>query len=178
MQLGSRIRARRRHLSLTLRAVSESSGLSVPYLSQIERQQANPTVTSLAAIARALGVSLTYFVPEDAPHTRVTRQGAGSVLHFQELPYRVESLAGSGSDLGLEPLLICIHPGFTSEANSHLGEEFVHVLHGQLHLTVGGEHFDLGPGDSAHHPSTEAHTWANPGDANTVLLWVGTPRLL
>ncbi|GHF43058.1 transcriptional regulator with XRE-family HTH domain [Deinococcus metalli] len=178
MQLGSRIRARRRHLSLTLKDVSAGSGLSVPYLSQIERHQANPTVTSLASIARALGVTLTYFVPDDTPHTSVTRRGAGNVLHFQELPYRVESLAGQGGDLNLEPLLICIHPGFTSDPNSHLGEEFVHVLQGHLRLTVGSEHHELGPGDSAHHPSTTPHTWANPGDTDTLLLWVGTPRLL
>lgn len=178
MQLGSRIRARRRHLGLTLKAVSERSGLSVPYLSQIERHQATPPVTSVASIARALGVTLTYFVPDDTPHTSVTRRGAGNVLHLQELPYRVESLAGSGEALQLEPLLICIHPGYASEPNSHLGEEFLHVLQGELQLTVGTEQYALGPGDSAHHPSTTAHTWANPGATDTLLLWVGTPRLL
>ena len=178
MQLGSKVRARRRHLSLTLKDISERSGLSVPYLSQIERHQANPSMTSLASIARALGVTLTYFVPEDVPHSSVTRQGCGNVLHLRELPYRVESLAGQGSDLQLEPLLISIHPGFTSDLNSHLGEEFIHVLQGQLRLTLGTEQFELGPGDSAHHPSTTSHTWANPGSSDTLLLWVGTPRLL
>lgn len=177
MQLGSRIRARRRQLGMTLKTVSETSGLSVPYLSQIERHQANPTVTSLASIARALGVNLTFFVPEEQHETVVTRHNAGTFLHLQELPYRVSSLAGRGTDLQLEPLLIHIQPRFESQPNSHLGEEFLHVLQGHLTLTVGSERFELGPGDSAHHPSTTPHTWANPGETQTLLLWIGTPRL-
>lgn len=177
MQVGSRIRARRRQLSLTLKEVSERSALSVPYLSQIERHQANPTVASLAGIARALGVNLSFFVPEERHDTAVTRRGEGADLRLQELPYRVQSLAGRGTDLHLEPLLIQLQPHFSSEPNSHLGEEFLHVLEGQLSLRVGDDCFELSAGDSAHHPSTTPHAWANPGATETRLLWIGTPRL-
>jgi len=175
--LGARIRSRRRQLGLTLKTVGEACGLSVPYLSQVERDQANPTVTSLASIARALGVSLDFFVPAEGPHAVVSRSGEGHDLHLRELPYRVRSLAGSGAGLQLEPLLISVEPQFTSEFTSHLGEEFLHVLSGQLTLKVGDESFLLQSGDSAQHPSTTPHAWGNPGDSVTRLLWVGTPRL-
>ncbi|WP_424952930.1 helix-turn-helix domain-containing protein [Deinococcus sp.] len=177
MLLGTRIRSRRRQLGLTLRTVGESSRLSVPYLSQVERNQANPTVTSLASIARALGVSLNFFVPDDPPHAVVSRSGEGHDLHIRELPYRVRSLAGKGSGLTLEPLLISVEPQFTSDFSTHLGEEFLYVLSGQLHLKVGEESFLLQAGDSAQHPSTTPHAWGNPGESVTQLLWVGTPKL-
>jgi quercetin dioxygenase-like cupin family protein len=177
VELGTRIRSRRRHLGLTLKTVGEHSQLSVPYLSQVERNQANPTVTSLASIARALGVSLSYFVPDEQPHTVVSRSGEGFDLHIRELPYRVRSLAGRGPDLALEPLLISVEPRFQSQPTSHLGEEFLYVLSGQLDLRVGDESFQLLTGDSAQHPSTTPHAWGNPGDNVTQLLWVGTPKL-
>jgi len=175
--LGTRVRSRRRQLGLTLRTVGEISQLSVPYLSQVERNQANPTVTSLASIARALGVSLSFFVPDEESHAVVSRSGEGHDLHIRELPYRVRSLAGRGPDLAIEPLLINIEPQFTSEFTSHLGEEFLYVLSGQLILKVGEDNFLLEAGDSAHHPSTTRHAWGNPGESVTRLLWVGTPKL-
>lgn len=177
MQLGTRIRSRRRQLGLTLKAIGESSRLSVPYLSQVERNQANPTVTALGGIARALGVSLNYFVPDTQPHAVVSRAGEGQDLHIRELPYRVRSLAGNAPGLQLEPLLINVEPRYVSEPTSHLGEEFLYLLSGQLTLRVGDEHFLLGPGDSAQHPSTTPHAWENPGDTAAQLLWVGTPKL-
>ena len=175
MLLGAR--SRRRQLGLTLKTVSESCQLSVPYLSQVERNQANPTVTSLGGIARALGVSLNFFVPDEEPHAVVSRSGEGHDLHLRELPYRVQSLAGRGGELQLEPLLISVEPHFTSEVTSHLGEEFLYVLSGQLSLKVGDENFVLSAGDSAQHPSTTPHAWGNPGGRVTRLLWVGTPKL-
>lgn len=177
LQLGSRIRARRRQLSLTLKTVSEHSGLSVPYLSQVERNQANPTVTSLAGIARALGVSLNFFIPEEEHRAVVVRATGGGYLRVRELPYRVKSLAGRGPNLQMEPLLIHVEPHFRSGTSTHLGEEFLYVLHGTLRLHVGDECHDLGAGDSAQHASTTPHAWENPGDSETRLLWVGTPRL-
>ena len=175
--LGERIRARRRHLGLTLKAVSGASGLSIAYLSQVERQQANPTVTALSSVARALGVKLSFFVPDEVHAAVVVKKGESRVLHLAELPYQVRSLAGRGQDLQLEPLLIQIGPHFTSAPSSHLGEEFLHVLSGRMVLHVGEERFELEAGDSAQHPSTTPHAWGNPGDEVTTLLWVGTPRL-
>lgn len=178
LQLGSRIRARRRQLSLTLKAVSESSGLSVPYLSQVERNQANPTVTSLAGIARALGVSLNFFIPEPEHHAVVVRAGDHHYLSVRELPFRIKSLAGSGEGLRMEPLLIHVEPHFASPPTTHLGEEFLYVLRGELRLRVGEECHLLGAGDSAQHTSTTPHAWENPAGTETLILWVGTPKLL
>ena len=53
--LGERIRARRQRKSWKLKDLSESTGLSVPYLSDLERDQsANPTLDTLNAIAQSL----------------------------------------------------------------------------------------------------------------------------
>lgn len=178
LQLGSRIRARRRQLSLTLKTVSEHSGLSVPYLSQVERNQANPTVTSLAGIARALGVSLNFFIPEPEHHAVVVRARDSHYLSVRELPFRIKSLAGGGEDLQMEPMLIHVEPQFSSPLTTHLGEEFLYVLRGELRLRVGEECHHLGAGDSAQHVSTTPHAWENRGETETLLLWVGTPKLL
>jgi transcriptional regulator with XRE-family HTH domain len=55
-QLGEFIRARRRTCRLSLRRLSEISGISNPYLSQIERGLRKPSAEVLQQIARALDV--------------------------------------------------------------------------------------------------------------------------
>jgi transcriptional regulator with XRE-family HTH domain len=56
--LGRAIRGLRRDRGLTLAALSEQSGLSVPFLSQLENNRAKPSLQSLSAIATALGCNM------------------------------------------------------------------------------------------------------------------------
>lgn len=56
-RLGERVRGFRRARGLTQEALARSLGLSVAYVSLIERGGRNPPVTTVVAIARALGVS-------------------------------------------------------------------------------------------------------------------------
>src|SRR5271170_7191191 len=59
--LGREIRGLRKARGLTLAAVAETSGLSVGYLSLLERDLASPSVNALHAISRALGVTISWF---------------------------------------------------------------------------------------------------------------------
>jgi transcriptional regulator with XRE-family HTH domain len=62
LRIAAAIRARRRRLGLTLSDLAGKSGLSSPFLSQVERNQATPSITSLMAIARALDTDIHYFI--------------------------------------------------------------------------------------------------------------------
>lgn len=56
--LGRAIRGLRRDRGLTLTQLSESSGLSVPFLSQVENNRSKPSLQSLSAIANALSCNV------------------------------------------------------------------------------------------------------------------------
>jgi quercetin dioxygenase-like cupin family protein len=79
----------------------------------------------------------------------------------------------------LEAILVRMPPGQErSEVTTHAGEEFVYVIAGQVSLTLDGKTFELRAGDSAHYESTLPHSWANTAPIESVVVWVGTPRLL
>ena len=59
MGLGARLRARRTAMGLTLAQVAEQSGLSLPYVSNLERGRGNPTLDALRSLADALEQSVT-----------------------------------------------------------------------------------------------------------------------
>ena len=76
--LGARARARRNDLGLTLSQVAELCGLSVPYISTIEQDRGNPTVTALQALAGALGWSVADLFAEDPSSERPAGTGPQS----------------------------------------------------------------------------------------------------
>jgi transcriptional regulator with XRE-family HTH domain len=65
--IGQRLRARRVELGRTLAEVAEQSGLSLPYVSNLERGRGNPTLDALGALARALDLPLASLVGESGP---------------------------------------------------------------------------------------------------------------
>ena len=61
-RVGAIIRARRRQMQMTLQELGDSAGVSVGYLSQVERDHATPSLGTLAQVARALDVGIDYFI--------------------------------------------------------------------------------------------------------------------
>jgi transcriptional regulator with XRE-family HTH domain len=65
--IGQRLRARRVELGRTLAAVAEQAGLSLPYVSNLERGRGNPTLEALGALAGALNLPLASLLGESGP---------------------------------------------------------------------------------------------------------------
>jgi transcriptional regulator with XRE-family HTH domain len=177
--MGQRIRQLRLDGGLTLEEAAERAGCTSGFLSQVERNQAVPSISMLYAIAQALGVKVTHFFPRATPGTKVVRANALEPFRFEGSSIVYSLLSTSFPDRKLESLLVQIDPvdgGLPSdEFRSHPGEEFAYVLEGTLCLWIGDEMHDLNPGDSVHFESTVTHRLENPGDSPTIALWVLTP---
>ena len=174
LQLGAAIRQRRQLLGLTLDQLSQTAGLSVGFISRIERNKATPSLGSVAALAAALGTTVDAFVAAPPGSKNISRPsdrteftvGTGGV-HYAKV-----SAAFPGQTMA--SFLMKVPAGFSSEASRHSGEELIHVLSGTLQHSLEGELFTLQAGDVLHFPSNSLHSYTNPGPDNVVALWVGT----
>ncbi|MEP5730682.1 MAG: cupin domain-containing protein [Sulfitobacter sp.] len=178
--IGTRMRELRKAKGLTLKQLAEQTNLSVGYLSQLERQDADPSVRSLNVIGAALGVGINWFFPDpeeeaDPASDIVVRGTRRRALRFDS-GVRDELLCPSLSGQ-LEMILTTFAPGASSGNTpySHKGEEGGYVVEGILELTVEDQVMTLDPGDSFRFASTRPHRYHNPGDTNTVLVWAVTP---
>jgi transcriptional regulator with XRE-family HTH domain len=177
--IGPKIRALRKHLLLTLDETAARAGISKPFLSQVERGRARPSVATLLGIAQALGVSLQYFfdAPRDARF--VLRGDQAQFFGFADAGNRFARLTRVVADGGMEALLVRIPAGRRfADVVTVAGEQFWYVLSGTPTLTLNGNAFAFRPGDAAHYDSTDPHSWDNAGADEAVLMWVGTPSLL
>jgi quercetin dioxygenase-like cupin family protein len=159
LELGSKIRALRLRLQRTLDDTATAARISKPFLSQVERGLATPSLTPSEERSVSRGDQLRFFGFADSAN----------------LFARLTNLTGGRQ---LEAILVKMPPGQKrSEVNTHAGEEFLYVISGRVSLTLEGKTFSLQAGDSAHYESTVPHSWANTARGESLVVWVGTPRL-
>lgn len=173
-RVGPLIRARRHKLKWTLNKLGEAAGISVGYLSQVERDQALPSLSTLAAIARALDVGVDYFIASPRAQDALTRAGERMRFSVSDPLIAYEKLHTEFPGNILSSFLITIQPGYRSEPTSHEGEEAIYVLDGVLTLTIDGDIMKVGAGDSFHFRGNRTHFWANESDGAVRLIWSGT----
>lgn len=172
--LGEKLRELRLKRSLTLKDVAEQAGLSIGFLSSLERSQTNASIATLQKLAKLYDTTFLAFFDDSEPPSKVVRAAERKILETQ--PGTQIELLALGRTL-METQLWRIAPGASSGgAYNHEGEEFIYVLEGAFEIWLDEiEHYVLGQGDSLYFPSTQAHHWINPGKMETALLWVNTP---
>ncbi len=171
--LGPRLRRLRARRGRSLAQVAAAAGISVGFLSALERSQMSASVGTLRRLARYYRTNILDFFDATELNTRLVRPSRRKVL--QAGPgVRMELLAWGNKVM--EPHLFRIKPSAGSgESYAHEGEEFLFVLRGELKIAVAREEYHLKRGDSFYFESATPHSWKNPGRSETWLLWVNTP---
>jgi DNA-binding transcriptional MerR regulator/mannose-6-phosphate isomerase-like protein (cupin superfamily) len=171
--IGPRLRQLRAQRGAGLAEVAAAAGISVGFLSAIERSQMSASVGTLRRLARYYRKNILDFFDPTESNTRLVRPAKRKVLEAGP-GVRMELLAWGNTVM--EPHLFRIAPQADSgEPYAHEGEEFLFVLRGELKIALADEEYHLKRGDSFYFESATPHHWKNPGRGETWLLWVNTP---
>ena len=176
--LGADLRALRKARGLTLSELATALGRSVGWLSQVERDLSQASISDLRQLAATLEVSVSmlfgqaHAAPQEAGY--IVRQGARRPIGDKASGLVEELLSPDLTD-DFE----MVHSTFAPY--SHSGgivtrptQEVGYILSGQLDLVIAGRGFTVGPGDSFRIRG-EAHEWNNPYDTAAVAIWVIAP---
>lgn len=179
-RVGTQMRDLRKARDFTLARLSELTGLSQGYLSQIERGKSNPSVKALYSISRALGVTVNWFFQpgsgaDDGLQDVVVRANQRRQLTFKS--GITDQLLSPNLSRQIELLRCIFPPGATSgsEPFTHQGEQAGIVVSGQLRLWIDDEDIILEAGDSFAFENDRPHHYENPSDEVTVVIWAITP---
>ena len=172
-KIGDLIKQLRIERKMTLKQVSEKTGLSISFLSQVELSKSSITLQSLSKISEALGVSRSYFFTEQYQPTEIFRSKNESEINFRKSNFTYQSLSGNVSNPVFEPMFVILLPDKENVTiNTHGGQEFVCVLEGTLTVLIGETETELENGDSFHIDSSKPHTWYNRTSEPVKLLYV------
>lgn len=171
------IKALRLEKRLTLKELSNKTDLSVSFLSQIERGESSPAITSLNKIAEALDVDITHFFnPPKSEDFMISFETVEpfKVEHSSQTMYRMSS---DFENRTLENYIIEIPSGARNEKMRHVGEELYYLIEGKLTVYVNGKIYELNQNDVIHFPSNISHYYENNSDNIAKILCVVTPTL-
>ncbi|HEY2129310.1 MAG TPA: XRE family transcriptional regulator [Streptosporangiaceae bacterium] len=184
--IGRRAAAYRAERGLRVAELAREIGVTPSLISQIERGQSRPSVSTLFALAQALDVPVDAFFREPAAARPSAPAGAGQPQptpgpdqHLAEARYVVRQGNRATIDIEggvrwerltpetmahLDFFELVYGPGAESNPTlySHPGTEMVLMLTGRLDISVGFGTYRLAPGDSMQFPSSLPHRYANP----------------
>jgi len=181
--LGASIRSARRGAGLKLREVAAATGLSISYLSQIERDLLTPSVGALRRIAGAVDIptgALAFAAGSQRGKSRVSivRRETRKRVAFADTNIAYELLTPDVRGR-VSVMSLSVPPGAESgEAFSHPGEDIVIVQHGALMVEIGGLWHQIEAGDSIHFSSEIPHRWRNGAAVPAQALWISSPPWL
>lgn len=174
--IGRRIRAVREEQGISREELARLTGFDLDYLAGVEAGEIQPPLGELMRLSRALRSAFgaivsgagekPYAVTRVHERRVVQRSSAhGGKRHL----YSYRSLAPEVRGRHMEAFLVQLGPAAEKDLSLHEGEEFVFVLEGTVRLEIGGETFDLEPGDSAYYLSSTPHQISAAGERATIL---------
>ncbi|MEO9899041.1 MAG: cupin domain-containing protein [Paracoccaceae bacterium] len=172
--LGASLRARRKELGLTMQNVADTAGLSVGFISQVERGLTSPSLGSLASIAAALKTEINSFLQQPGAASQTTHEVSRLAYSVADAGVSYERLSTSFAGSKLHSVIVHEMPGHRVEPISHLGEEMFYVLDGEITVEIEGVTEILRKGDSIHFESRRVHSTWNHGSSTASILWCGT----
>jgi transcriptional regulator with XRE-family HTH domain len=174
--LGAKIREKRLEIGMSLKELAEKTDLTPGFISQVERELTEPSITSLRRIANVLGVAVFYFLMDEAHANPVVRKNERQPLKFPKSHLTYELLS---PDLNrqMEMFIARLEPGSATcdEPLSHPGEEVIYVLEGTMWIKVGDKEYTLEQGDTVYYYSNNPHKVINPGKTELVFISTITP---
>ena len=165
--LGGRVKHLRATRGWSLAALANASGVSRSMLSQIEREQANPTLAVTLRIARAFGLSLGELLelPGAASAVTVIRADDHTYHYRSDKDCRIRTLSPLNLEKDVEFYEVRLQLGGALRSAPHFEgtREFLTVQKGRVRVESAGDTEELKPGDSASYRADVTHAIINAG---------------
>ncbi len=161
-EIGKRIKTFRTQKRITLEGLAQKTGFTKGYLSKVEKSDKSPPVSTLGILARALGVTISALLGEEAPRTSfclvrknerplISRDGTAFGYSYEAMAYRYPNKI-------MEPFILTL-PVKPKKRTlyQHEGEEILFVIQGTMKFTHGDEEYIVNEGDCIYFDSSLPH---------------------
>ncbi|HOK44617.1 MAG TPA: XRE family transcriptional regulator [Bryobacteraceae bacterium] len=179
-EFGKRVKQLRAERGWSLQDLANACGVSRSMLSQIERNEANPTLAVTLKIARAFGVPLADLVatPGVTSSVEVIRADDRAYHYRSDTHCQIRTLSPLHLEKDVEFYEVRLQPGASLRSSAHYKgtREFLTVQKGRIRVESGGDTEELGLGDSASYRADVAHAITNVGTGDAVVFLVDIYR--
>jgi len=175
-----RVKQLRVERAWSLDSLSKACGVSRSMLSQIERNQTNPTLAVMFRIAQAFGMSLGQLVetPGATSNVDVIRAADRAYHYRSDKDCEIRTLSPLHLEKDVEFYEVTLQPGGARRSSPHFEgtREFLTVQKGSVRVESAGDAEELEPGDSASYRADVRHAIVNTGRSAAVIFLVDIYR--
>ncbi len=176
-KLGEKIKTLRTEKGLSLKNLSNKSGISAAAIHKIESNGIIPTITTMMKIADAIGKKVSYFIEEEKKDNDVVFVPARNrepILTFKKGLDLQGISAKKYGDFIMTAAYAMVEVGASSGRKSmkHRGEELIYCIQGKVEFHVKDKTYLLTQGDSLHFRTQLDHKWKNVGNIQAKLVWI------
>ncbi len=175
-QISQRVKLLRQQRGWSLEQLATASGVSKSMLSQIERNQANPTLAVTCKIAQAFGMSLAEFVemPSASSAIHVIRADDREHLYRSDEAVEIRTLSPLNLEKDVEFYQVRLKAGGALKSAAHYQgtREFLTVEQGKVRVQSSNDSAELAKGDSTTYRADVPHAIENVGKGEATVFLV------
>ena len=176
MEIGEKIKRLRIKNNLTQEELADRCELSKGFISQIERDLASPSISTLFDLLQCLGTDLKTFFNDEVDDEVVFHEDDVFVRENKELGNVINWIVPNSQKNAMEPIIIELDENGTSNIDTpHEGEEFGYVMSGSVSLFMGSKEYKVKKGESFYYKASQPHYLLNKHKTKAVVLWICTP---
>lgn len=174
MKIGKRIKELRSLYNLTQEELADRLDLTKGYISQLENDLTEPSISTLENIVLVLGTTLSEFFKEDSQVPVVFKKDDYFVKDYDD--YSITWLVNNAQKNEMEPIIVTIPPlGQTENDQPHEGQEFGYVLEGEITLCIDKKLYKLKKGETFYFEAVKNHYIKNDKNKPCKILWISSP---
>ena len=177
INVGQKLRGLRKIRGISLRQLSEETGMSYSYLSGLENDKHSISVNTLQRLAGYFGVDLWHFLDTSAPQPVLIKQGEGNVT-LTEDGISFNLITSEDADR-LQVTFVDLPANTPTERHIHKhprGEEFITVLEGEIVFLIEDQRYVMHKGDSVFFAAEREHAIFTENRAARIILVSSPPN--
>ena len=169
--IGKKIKYYRKQVNLSLKEISERTGLSMGYLSNLERDQTSPTYDNLCSICDAMSVSVVDLIMDTVSYQCVIKKNERPQIYSNN--YRVKYEFTTDKGLNMQGMCLTFPEDYWGVETSwgHDTDEFGIVTKGAFAFEINCETYILEEGDSIYIKARTPHKWRKITQGECVSYW-------
>lgn len=175
MKIGKKIKELRTKYNLTQEELANRLELTKGYISQLENDLTEPSISTLEDIVLALGTNLSDFFNDEKEENKVIYKKEDYFVK-ENIGSNITWLVTNSQKNHMEPIMVTIQPKCQTDIDyPHEGQEFGYVLEGEVLLCIDKKTYRLKKGETFYFDSTKNHYLKNVKDKICRVIWVSSP---
>ncbi|MBE6132324.1 MAG: cupin domain-containing protein [Erysipelotrichaceae bacterium] len=175
MKIGKKIKELRTKYNLTQEELANRLELTKGYISQLENDLTEPSISTLEDIVLALGTNLGDFFNDEKELNKVVYKKEDYFVK-ENVGSNITWLVTNSQKNHMEPIMVTIQPKCQTDIDyPHEGQEFGYVLEGEVLLCIDKKTYRLKKGETFYFDSAKNHYLKNVKDKICKVIWVSSP---